>query len=216
MHPSHPSVRYAGVALAAAGALTIVVNAIVTPTLPRGVPFADVAASTPFLIRQSLAALAAILLMFGCVGLHLRQMDSVGRFGAIAFVLAFSGTALLLGVEWTQIFEVRDMALREPEALNRLDAGGLSRADIGAMIALAALVVGWLAFAISTLKAGVLPRRAVWLVVAGLFATPFLSAVMPPLVAAALGNVVLGSGWIWLGFDLMTAQPAATERLTRA
>lgn len=202
MHPSHPLIRYAGAALAAAGVLTIIVNAAVTPTLPRGVPFADVAASTPFLVRQSLAALAAILLMFGSIGLHLRQMEAVGRFGAIAFVLAFTGTALLLGVEWTQIFEVRDMALREPKALNRLDAGGMSRADIGAMIALAVLVIGWLAFAISMLKGGVFPRPAVWLVVAGFFATPLLSAVMPALVAVALGNAVLGSGWIWLGFVL--------------
>ena len=200
-------IRSAGAALAAAGVLTIIVNGVVTPMLPRGAPFADVAASTPFLVRQSLAALTAILLMFGLVGLHLRQMEAVGRFGAIAFVLAFTGTALLLGVEWTQIFEVRDMAAREPDALNRLDAGAMNLADIGAMIALAVLVTGWLALAIAMLRGAVFPRRAVWLVVAGLFATPFLSAVMPPLVASAIGNALLGSGWIWLG--IVMTKPAS-------
>ena len=194
--------RQTGLALIGAGALTIIVNAVVPPSLPRGVSFADVAASHAFLWRQSLSALAAILLMLGSVGLYLRQIERSGWFGTAAFVLAFAGSALLFGVEWTQIFEVRDMALRAPATLNQLDAGGVSLADLGAMIAFGVLATGWLALAVSTLRSGLFPRRAAWLVIAGLFATPLLHAALPALVAVAAGNAILGSGWIWLGSTL--------------
>lgn len=197
-------VRWCGCALTVAGALVIVINAGVTPLMPRGGALSDTAASTAFLVRQSLAAAAALLLALGAVGLYLRQVDRMRRFGATAFGFAFAGSVMLFAVEWTQLFEVRDLAGRAPDVLNRLDAAGVGLDDIGAMSALAVLSIGWIALAGATLRAGVLPRRAAWLVIAGFFATPFLHALVPPVVAGALGNVVLGSGWIWLGSRLQS------------
>ena len=192
-------IRWCGLALIAAGALTLIVNALATPMMPRGGALSATAASTAFLIRQSLAAGAALLLALGATGLYVRQADRMRRLGALAFAMAFAGSVMLFAVEWTQLFEVRDLARRAPDTLDRLDAGGIGLDDIGAMTALAVLVIGWISLAAVTMRAGIMPRRAALLVVAGLFATPFLSAVLSPVAAAAIGNALLGAGWIWLG-----------------
>ena len=203
-----PLIRQSGLALMGAGVLVIIVNAVITPLLPRGVPFSDVAASTAFVWRQSLAAVAAALLMFGAIGLYLRQADRTGWFGAFAFATALVGSALLLATEWLQLFEVRDVALRAPETLNRLDAAGVGLDDIGAMAAMAVFVAGWIALAVSSRRSGLFPRHATTLVIAGLFATPFLSAVLPSLLAGAIGNAILGAGWMWLGWDMWRSKTA--------
>jgi hypothetical protein len=195
-------VRGCGVALAIAGLLMIVVNVIVTPLLPSGESFAATAASTAFLWRQSLAAVAAVMLMFGAIGLYLRQINRWGAFGALTFAVALIGSALLLATEWIQIFETRDLARRAPETLNSLDAAGVGLDDIGAMAAMATLVVGWIGLALLTLRSGIFSRQTPKVIIAGFFATPFLSAVLPPVVAGAIGNTILGGGLAALGWEL--------------
>ena len=195
--------RLSGCALAFGGALTFLINAILTPFLPKGVLFSTVAASPIFLWRQSASALAAMLLLFGAVGLYLRQSKRSSWFGAVAFAIAFVGSALLVASEWDQIFETRDLALRAPATLNALDSGrGLSLSNLGALIAIGTFTVGWIALAGWTLRIGVFPRRAAALVVAGFFLIPLLHAALPGSSGDILGNGVLGAGWLWLGMDM--------------
>lgn len=182
--------------------LTIVVNVVLTPMLPAGPSFAEIAASPMFLLRQSAAAVAAALLLFGCIGVYLRQMHRWGRGGIVTLVVAVLGSALLLATEWIQIFEIRDLAIRVPDVLNRLDAEGVSLDDIGAMVAMATLVTGWIALSILTVRSGLFARTPPMLIIAGFVATPFLSAVLPPLYASAVGNTILGLGLISLGREL--------------
>jgi len=195
--------RWSGVALAAGGVLTLLINACLTPLLPAHAPLAKTAASSVFLWRQGLSALAAVFLLFGSIGLYLRQAARTGRSGAVAFAMAFIGSALLLATEWAEVFLVRDLALRTPDALQALDSGhGPTLYDLGAMIAFGMFTIGWLALAASTLRAGMLSRRAAWLVIAGLFSIPLLGAVVPGVWGAVAGNAILASGWFWLGHDV--------------
>lgn len=195
--------RCTGVALALGGALTLLINAGLTPLIPTHAAFAKTAASVIFLWRQGASALAAALLLLGSVGLYLRQAERAGRFGAVAFAMAFLGSGLLLAMEWAEVFLVRTLALRAPDALQALDAGhGLSGYDLGAMIAFGMFALGWIALAASTLRTGMLSRRAAGLVIAGLFATPLLGAALPGAWGAVAGNGILGLGWFWLGHDL--------------
>src|SRR5215470_3841439 len=129
--------RSAGLALISAGVLNVAVNSVLTPLLPRGVSHAQTIASTVFAWRQSVASICAVLLLFGTVGLYTRVSEKSGKGGAVAFGLAFCGSALLLGEEWMQLFDIRDFARRAPDTLDKLNATHEpSLSDIGELIVL--------------------------------------------------------------------------------
>lgn len=196
-------IRWTGTALMLGGALTVLINAAFTPFLPLDAPLTQTATSAVFLWRQCGSAVAAALLLLGSVGLYLRQAERRGYFGGIAFLTAFLGSALLLAWEWVDVFVLRDLALRAPDGLRTLEAGkGLSLYDLGALIAISVFALGWIALAAWTLRGKVVSRPAAWLVIAGLFLTPLLTAVLPKMWGGVLGNAVLGSGWLWLGLEV--------------
>lgn len=205
--------RSSGWALALGGALTFLINAVLTPFLPKNAVFSAVAVSPIFLWRQSSSALAAMLLLFGAVGLYLRQAKRGNWFGAAAFAMAFVGSALLVATEWNQVFDTRDLALRAPATLDALNSGrGMNLPDLGALIALVTFTVGWIALAAWTLHARIFPRLAAVLVIAGFFLIPVLHAVLPGSWGDGLGNGVLGAGWFWLGIALYRSCPSLQLR----
>jgi hypothetical protein len=129
--------------------------------------------------------------------------------------MAFFGSALLLATEWAEVFLVRTLALRVPDALQTLDAGhGLNGYDWGALIALGMFALGWIALAASTFRTGMLSRGAAALVIAGFFATPLLGAALPGAWGAVVGNGILGLGWFWLGSDLRRLAATRSPTLT--
>src|SRR5262245_57151141 len=85
-----------GTALAAGGALVLLLNLALTPLMVNSAPFEQTAASAVYLWRQSLSALAVGLLLFGCIGTYLSQQARGRRFGALAFVTAFVGSTLVV------------------------------------------------------------------------------------------------------------------------
>lgn len=205
--PSTGLLRWTGWALAAGGALTILINVGLTPFLLAGDrPFTEVAASQLFLWRQSLSALVAALLLFGAIGLYLRHAERAGRFGAFAFVLAVLGSALLLAWEWIDVFILRDLAQRAPDTLQLLEEGkGLSLYDLAALIPASVFALGWITLAASVFRCCPTQRRPAALAIAAFFVIPFLSAAVGPVWGGALGNLVLGSALIALGWP----QPAS-------
>lgn len=206
--PNSSFVRWAGIALVAGGLLTILINAVLTPMLPKHVSFDQTASSAVFLWRQSSSALAVGLILLGSVGLYLRQSEKAGLFGAIAFLAAFLGGALILATEWSEIFLVRDLAFRFPATLKALDTGSHpNRYDLGAMMPIGLFTLGWIALAASTFRTAAASRRGAILVIAGFFAIPMLMAALG-IPGAVLGNLILGSGWMLLGNDVRQ-HPAA-------
>lgn len=206
--------RAAGLALICAGILSVVTNSVLTPLLPRGSSFAHTVASSAFAWRESVASLCAVLLLFGSVGLYLRMPERVGKRGAVAFALAFCGSALLLGVEWSQLFDLRDYAQRAPDTLNALnEKHGLSLSDIGGLIVLSIFTIGWLALAGVAIWARTVSRIAASLVIAGFFLIPLLHPLLPGLLGAIVGNIVLGAGWMWLGVELWRERAPTPQAL---
>ena len=59
---------------------------------------------------------------------------------------------------------------------------------------------------IAVAAGGVYARRGPILVIAGFFAIPILSAALPDVWGPILGNAVLGSGWIVLGYELFVSE----------
>lgn len=189
--------------MAAGGVSLIIVNAVFTPMLDIDVPFPEMMASMTYLWRLSLAALSVFLLMIGSPGLYLFQAGRFGLFGKIAFGLTFLGCAFLFAHEWGQVFFVHSMAIAAPDALQAMeDSMGMNLFDIEAMIALITFTLGWIAFSVSMLLAKVFARLGPALVIAGFFAIPLLTAATSPVWGGALGNAVLGSGFVLLGREL--------------
>lgn len=176
---SRPFCVATGLSLLLAGLLLIGINAVLSPLLPQG-GFAE------------LAALTALLMLFGVIGLHLDQMRRAGAFGGAAFALAVAGAVALFSVEWNRAFTIRDFAQQAPATLEAVeDAKGLTPFDIGALIAAAAFFLGWFVFALSLFFANVFSRIGAALAAIGFF------------LALIGSSIVIGVGWVLLGLGLM-------------
>lgn len=198
--------RLSGMAVAAGGVTLIIVNAVFTPMLALDAPFTEMMASTAYLWRLSLAALTAFLFLVGCPGLHAYQTGRSGLFGQLAFGLTFVGCAMLFAHEWAQVFFMHSMAMVAPDALQAIDdAEGIDIFELEGVIVLVTFTLGWIAFAISMLLARVFAPLGPALVIAGFFAIPLISAVTSVKLGGALGNAVLGSGFILLGRELFSS-----------
>ena len=188
--------RVCGRALLVGGALMILINVAITPLLPRSEGSAAVMSGGIFLLRQSASGMAALLLLFGCLGLHLAQRRASGTFGAAAFLLTFVGSTLLFAVEWTNVFVLRAVARTSTATLGAIDKDPTMTAGFATAAGLFAL--GWLLLSVSVLRARVLPRWAALATLAGLIATPILQASLG-FAGGIAGNVVFGVGLIGLG-----------------
>lgn len=194
-------VRFSGGSLFIGGALAALLNLILTPMLPVEAGSIEVATSTALGIRLPLAAVSVALTTLGCVGLYLAQAHRV-RFGALAFLVAGAGGFMTFAVECAQFTLVRDLAFEAPETLERLqESGALSRWDLGFVIAVATFALGWLAVVFVTIRARVLSRRGPLALLAGVLLIPALGGLFG-IWGAVVGNVILGSGWALLGWDL--------------
>lgn len=194
-------IRGCGRALLLGGAAMILINVIATPLLPRQQGSAFVMSSGIFLLRQSASGVAALLLLFGCLGLHLAQRTVSGRFGTLAFLLTFVGGACLFAVEWANVFVLRAVAQSSPETLNAIDKNTIM--NVGFASAAGLLAVGWLLLSLSLWRSRVLPRWAAVTTFAGILSIPALQAPLG-LVGGIAGNVIFGLGLMGLGRALAT------------
>lgn len=189
--------RGCGFTLVFGGALLILINAILTPLMPMQEGEAILRTSGIYLLRLSASGVAALLLLFGCLGLHLVQRGASGLFGTIAFVVAFVGNVLLVAVEWTNVFVLRAVAQTSPEALDAL--GETSLMKIGFSSAAGLFGLGWLLFSISLWRARIFPRWAAITMLAGLLLIPALGATPLGIAGAIVGNAIFGLGLIGSG-----------------
>lgn len=190
-------------ALVLGGALLILINVILTPLLPTQQGEAVVRTSAIYLFRLSASGVAAMLLLFGCLGVHLAQRSVSGAFGTAAFLVAFVGNSLLVAVEWSNVFVLRAVAQTNPEALSALDKSTLM--TTGFVSAAGLFALGWLLLAVSIWRTRMLARWVPLTVVAGLILIPALGATPLGMAGAIAGNVVFGLGLIGLGRALAKA-----------
>jgi len=145
--------------------------------------------------------LAVILVLGGLVGLYAGQLQAAKTLGIFGFLLAFFGTALMIGAAWFEAFATRTLALAVPGFFEDDPAGWLGW-GMGLAYVLAAL--GWLVFGLATLRAHVYPRWAAILLIVG--------AVLLGLPVPGL-EIVFAVAIAWLGFVLFTGRAAAQRPL---
>ena len=201
--------RGCGRALLFDGALVILINVVITPLLPRSQGSAAVMSGGIFLLRQSASGVAALLLLFGCLGLHLVQRTASGVFGAAAFFISFVGGALLFAVEWTNVFVLRAVAKTNADTLGAVDKNPLL--NIGFASAAGLFALGWLLLSVSLWRARVLPRWAALVTLAGLLSIPALQALLG-LAGAIAGNLLFGVGLMGLGWAVVRVSTSDSDR----
>lgn len=192
--------RRCGLGLLCGGALTVLINAILTPLLlGNHSPPAITPTTNVFLLRQSASAVAALLLIFGSLGLHLVQRITSGAFGAAAFLMAFVGGCCVFAIEFADVFVLRSVAQASADTYAAIDKNPFM--NIGFASAVGLFAVGWALLSISVLRTRKHPRWAALATLAGLFLIPGLQAALGA-VGAIAGNIVFGAGLMGLGWSL--------------
>jgi hypothetical protein len=189
-----------GISLLLGGVLLILLNVFLTPLMPTDEGEAVLRTSRVYLFRLATSGVVAILMLLGCVGIYLVQRNSAGAFNTIAFLAAFIGTSLIVGVEWSNVFVLRPVAQTYPEALSSLEQSSLM--DIGFISAAGLFAIGWILISISAIMS---KTFAYWIpatVIAGIVLIGILGATPLGLAGAIIGNAIFGLGLSAMGYKL--------------
>lgn len=151
---------------------------------------------------------AAILQLFGWVGLYRAQAETIGVLGFIGFALGFTGTALVVPALVVEAFVIPIIAPSAAGSVLLDPNGPLFGGALGILFLLMAVTfsLGAILFGIVTARANVLPR---WAGIALLIGGPLLGFTPPlPTLAAQIGAALIGLCFVWAGYRLF-AQPRA-------
>ena len=160
--------------------------------------FADTLTTRAFTTHTVLFWSAATFFLFGLVGLYTRQAERAGLLGFSGFLVAFVGTAFALATTWSETFGLAVLAEEAPELVD--DPPG--RVAAGLYISFPLFVLGWLLFAVASLRAGVLQRRPVVGLIVG------AAALVPSLAVPGVG-ALFGAAVAWLGYaELRSKRPS--------
>ncbi len=201
-------IRSCGILLILGAVLLIVINVFLSPFYLQHLQQGEVAfrSSGIYFFRLSAALVDALLLLFGCLGLHLSQRSASGKFGAAAFWVTFVGTSLVFAIEWANLFVLRPVAQTSPETFEVLNESLLM--TVGFASGAGLFMLGWLLFSVSLWLANVLPRWAALTALVGLISIPIV--VVSPLgpYGQIPGNVIFGIGLMGLGNSLAKMKTA--------
>lgn len=194
-------IRLSGLAAVVAGVL-LLIGDLLSFTI-ESENMSESATTAPYAFTFLLYLIGIVLLLIGLVGLYVRQSEASGILGLVGFLVAFLGTALVLGAVWAQLFVAPSVAVEAPEFLDTEPTGALA---LGFTLTFALVALGWLLFGTATLRARVYPRSAAIVVIVG--------AVVGFLPIPASG-IVLDVAAAWLGFALFTGRGEADQQPPR-
>jgi hypothetical protein len=182
-------VRWGGPAAVVGGALLVIaVLWSLIVEVPGGGPesFSEAALTPSYAVATGMSLLATVLILFGLVGLNLRQSEAAGALGWVGFLVAFLGTALVVGTGWAEFFVVPSLAVGAPEFLDAEEMPELLA--VGFLVSYSLLSLGWALFGMAALRARIYPRwAAIVLIFAALIGLlPFSGAAAPLVFGVAV------------------------------
>jgi hypothetical protein len=188
-------IRWSGLAALVGGVLLVVVD-VVEFVLIGGQPESVAAATSALIIVRVSFIVAIVLILMGLVGLYARQAEQAGILGLIAFLVAFIGTVMVAGLQWSAAFIGPWLAGVAPELLDTEPSGMLAA---GFILSFVLLALGWLLFGLASLQAKVLPRGAAVLLMVG---AVLLFVIL--LLDFPGSTVVFGAACVWSGYFVWT------------
>ncbi len=158
---------------------------------------AEAASSGAFFLQSLLTLFAGMLLLGGLVGFYLWQSGATGRLGVVGFLVAFFGTAFVVGDFYANTFVTPLVALGAPAFLDD-PLSGILQAWLPFSFGL--LAFSWLPLAVATLRARVYPRGPSWFLLVG--------AVLA-LIPFPLANLPFYGALAWAGLHLLRVRYVA-------
>jgi len=159
------------------------------------------ATTTTWLILLDLSISATYLGLMTLLGLYARQVEEAGRFGLVSFVLASLGTVMNIGFLWGGGFIVPALTSAAPEFLDQVETAPPAIVAVGFISTFMLFAVGWLLFAVASLRARVLPTIPLWLLVLGA-----ILGLVSRILGLGIPNVLFGFGLAWLGWWIWQEQ----------
>jgi hypothetical protein len=187
----------------AALVISFLLEWLVVPYEKLGVAGADLTAW--YLVASSLRLLSAVLFLWALLSLYNRQSIAAGTFGLWGFIVAFFGTALLVGNAWAEVFVWPTLARVAPNVVTGQVAAPYL--TTGITLSVPVFGIGIVLFGLATLRAGVYPRWAAVLLILSIPVTVFL----PPTegtFSESIGQIMIGSAFMILGWHALRAAPA--------
>src|SRR4028118_536004 len=193
--------RLNGFALVLAAVVFAVAEVIAFSIFARGGDYdlAEVASSGAFFLQSFLTLFAGTLLLGGLVGFYLRQSQAAGRLGLVGFLIAFFGTAFVVGDFHANTFVTPLVAQGAPAFLDDPLSGMM---QVWLPFSFGFLAFSWLLLAVVTLRAGVYPRGTSWFLLVG--------AVLA-LVPFPLANLPFYAALAWVGLRLLRTRDVAPK-----
>ncbi|HEY7092934.1 MAG TPA: hypothetical protein VH393_07135 [Ktedonobacterales bacterium] len=181
--------------------------------LPDDVAESVEASSSEFFVIELLYIIALLIAFLGFVALYARQAERVGVLGLIGFVMSFFGFVSFFALEWMRTFVLPVLAQVIPSLLDNPDPNAAPAFQAAQTIGFLLLFGGWLLFGVATLRAGVLPRGAAILLMAGAVLAAFW-AVDPFGGIFELTGAGISWGYAafaWMGYVVWSRRPVAAE-----
>jgi hypothetical protein len=205
--------RLSGIILIIAALLTIVSNIAATLLFPNSgptVPPGDVLSALWGPV-WTIGLVAGVLLLFGLVGLYLRQAKPAGIVGLVAFLLTFLGVlfaSIVAGFFFSSVLPY--LAIKGSSAIE----DGFSKVALFGLGGGALLFLGTILLGISIIRAKVFPRLAgIFILVGGILspaATLGLNLVVS--LIGSLSILLLVLGFAWIGYILSSRPEAVTAQ----
>lgn len=152
-----------------------------------------------FMALQGIPSLlAAIFFLCGSSALYLRQADRLGSVGLVTYFFAFSALVISFGAMWTYAFTAPVLAREAPHLLTSASSG-IIQAVVGSM---ALGQVGWLILVVASLRAGVIPRWALFIAILSIILVVIMTPFAQTQLLRLIYNLLLGAGPLAIGYVL--------------
>jgi hypothetical protein len=219
LSPSH-LIRLSGLALTLGGVLFVIAGLIQMYVLFNPSSYLAIVGFVGLI-----ALVADALVVLGLIGVCARQLEVAGILGLIAFVIAFFGSAFVIGVHWYNTFVVPSIPPVDFKLFEFFEAERPLLYGGALILAYELLYLGWLLAGVTMLRrTRLFPRPAAVLLIVVSLTAGVVSAVQPAgglpdfdsvlPYASVLVNMLFYVIIAWLGLTLWTGGNAS-EDLTR-